>query len=190
MIANASYCRTVVITIPGVAGGNQSTDIEITDQPDLRYARLQGMSYITDAEQQVGFPTNIPVLSAALIPKVAFVFQTNDPDDFPKMDPGTKSPVANKDLKAGGELGRFTTTLDTIQYIPASSLYINQSNLGGTQPSFVRQMIHWKDRYVVWQKSRVKIAPGGIGNTTDVCIVLQVFYTFIGTGGTIIFPRN
>lgn len=191
MISNASYYRTVLLTIPGIAaGGNQGTKFTFADQPDLRYARMLGMVFLTDAEMQVGFPTSVPVVSAALMPKIGFTFQTNDPDEMTKLDPKTGKPVANKDEKVSGELGRFTGTLDTIQYIAASSLYINQSNTAAGQPSFVRQMIHWKDRYVIWQKSEVLLAPGGLGNTADVCIALGVFYTFVSPNGTIIYPRN
>lgn len=186
MISNASYFRLVTLVIPGVAGaGNIGTSFTFADQPDLRYARLQGMVFLTDADMITAQPESTPVVSAAQIAKLSFVFRTNDPDDQVK-----KGMPPNSDQKAQGALGRFTGTLDTIQWIPASLLHINQSNTGGGQPSFVRQMIHWKDRYLIWQDSTLKVSPGGLANTTDVAVVLGVFYTFVGTHGTIISPRN
>ncbi len=185
MHANASYFRLVTLVIPGVAGGNTGTSFTFNDQPDLRYARMTGMVFLTDQDLAFAQPQPAPVAPAAFIPNISFVFQTNDPDDTViGTEPGTGITKKQK-----GEAGRFSGTLDTVQWIPASLLHINQSFGPGT-PSFVRQMIHWKDRFVIWQKSKVVLAPGGLGNIVDIAIVLGVFYTFTTSEGKIIYPRN
>lgn len=185
MITGASYFRLVTKIIPGVAtaGGNTGTEFSFADQPDIRYARLQGMVFLTDQDMSIAQPETAPLVSAAQIGNISFVFETNDPDDFPKTGgkPGEKSQ---------GNDGRFGTTLNTIEWIPASLLHINQGTGLAGSPSFVRQMIQWKDRYIIWQKSKIKWAPGGPGNTTDIAVCLAVFYTFTNSQGGIISPRN
>lgn len=190
MISQASYFRLIYKIIPGVAGGNIGQDYTFDDQPDIRYARLQGLCFYTDADVAVAFPTSTPLVSAALIQNISFTFFTNDPDEYPLKDQATGKAVKDPDAKASGELGRFSGGQDTIEWIPASTLHVNQSNTAGGQPSFVRQMIHWKDRYVVWQKSKIKFAPGGLGNVNDVAIAIGCWYTFMSPNGQIISPRN
>lgn len=185
MIGNAGYFRIVTKILPGVAvTGNTAQSILFDDQPDLRNARLLGLVFMTDQELLQAPQTNTPVLSAANMPKVSFNFMTNDPYDFPKKGgaPGAK---------VQGEQGRFTGTLETIQYMPASLLHVSQSGgVGGGTPSFVRQMIMWADRYIIWQKSEIIFSQGGIGNLTDVAICLGAFYSFFDNHGNIIDPRN
>jgi hypothetical protein len=183
MIGNAGYFRIVTKIIPGVAGGNVSQSLLFDDQPDLRNARLLGMVFLTDQELAMAPQTNTPVLSAALMNKITFNFMTNDPYDFARK--------GHPDQKVQGEQGKFTGTLETIQYIPASLLHVSQSGgVGGGTPSFVRQMIMWFDRYIIWQKSEIDIAQGGIGNVTDVALCLGVYYSFFDNKGSIIEPRN
>lgn len=170
----ADYYRQVVITIPGIAGGNTGSDFTFNDQPDLRYARMIAMEAYFAEDLSHAQPQPVPVIPGALAPKVSLVFRTNDPDDL------TKKKGAN---------GQFTGTLDTIQWLPLTAIHLSQSF--GTAPgAFVRNAIAWRDRYIVWQNSHVKIAPGGLGNTTDVSIVLGCYYSFLNTEGKEITPRN
>jgi hypothetical protein len=187
MQSNVSYFRLITKIIPGVAGtGNTTTSFTFNDQPDLRYARMTGLVFLTDADMEKSQPEAAPLVSAALINKISFTFQTNDPDDM--AIPGTTAEGIQKKRK--GEAGRFSGTLDTVQWIPASLLHINQSNTpAGVNPSFVRNLIHWKDRYVIWQKSNILLS-SPLLNTTDVAICLGAFYTFTTVEGKIIYPRN
>ncbi len=190
MQANASYFRLVTLVIPGVAGGNTGTLFSFNDQPDLRYARMTGMVFLTDQDLAFAQPMAVPVVAATQIPLISFSFKTNDPDDVDI--PGKTELTAGGggyQRKQKGEAGRFSGTLDTVQWIPASLMHVNQSFGPGT-PSFVRNMVHWKDRYVIWQTSQCQIAPGGLANTTDVAVVLGVYYTFTTAEGKIIYPRN
>lgn len=187
MIGNAGYFRIVTKIIPGVAGGNVSQQFTFDDQPDLRNARLLGMVYLTDQELKQAPQTNTPVISAAQMPNISFNFMTNDPYDFGRKGGGHPDP----NQKVQGEQGKFTGTLETIQYIPASLLHVSQSGgVGGGTPSFVRQMIMWYDRYIIWQKSEMNFAVGGLGNVTDVALCLGVYYSFFDSKNQIIEPRN
>ena len=172
----------VNLIVPGIAGGNTQVSFSFNDQPDLRYARITGLFSIYSNDSLYCFPDNVPIIADALANRITLVLQTNDPDDMPKKGgkPGEKEK---------GENGRFSGTLDTVQWLPLSSIHINQS-FGLTPPSFVRSLIHWKDRYVVWQKSKIIMSPGGLGNTADVAVTLGVLYTFTNSAGEIIFPRN
>lgn len=188
MQANASYFRLVSLIIPGVAvTGNTTTDFTFQEQPDLRYARCTGLVFLTDQELAIAQPQTTPVISVSQLPNISLVLQTNDPDDMPKV-PGSVPQHGKIFEKQKGEAGRFTGTQDTIQWIPAALLRVNQA-FGPVQGSFVRQMIHWKDRYIIWQKSHVKLGTPLL-NTTDVAIILGAFYTFTTAEGAIIFPRN
>lgn len=187
MQSNVGYFRQVFLTIPGVAGGNTQVDFTFQDQPDIRYARMTGLVAYFANDMAVAFPAGPNVIGDNLANRVALVLQTNDPDDPVIPDPRR----SGKKTKAKGIAGRFTGTLDTIQWIPLTQLHVNQSFGPGPAPaSFVRQMIHWKDRYVIWDKSHVVIAPGGLGNTTDICICLGAFYSFLDEFGDPIYPRN
>lgn len=182
MHQNSSYYRLVNLVVPGIAGGNTGTDFTFNDQPDIRYARTTGLFTLFANDLSYTQPDGVPVVGDIYAPKITFVFETNDPDD-PEMI------IDGKKTKQKGSAGRFTGTLDTIQWLPATSIHLTQSF--GTSPApFVRHMLHWKDRYIVWQKSHVKLAPGGLGNTTDVAIVLGVLYSFIDEFGKPIYPRN
>jgi hypothetical protein len=179
-----SYFRQVNLTIPGIAGpGNTGVQFTFADQPDLRYARTTGLVIYTASDLAICQPDNVAVLTDALLPKVTLVLETNDPDDIITVEPT----ATTSGKKTKGEAGRFTGTLDTIQWLPASQIHINQNS---SNNSFVRQMIGWKDRYIVWQKSHAVIASGGLANTTDLAICLGVFYTFIDEFGFPIIPRN
>lgn len=175
-----SYFRMVNLKIPGVAStGNTGTLFNFPDQPDIRYARTTGIVAFTHTDINTCFPDNVAVLADADIGKVTLVLETNDPDDMFKAGSTTQ--------KQKGEAGRFTGTLDTIQWLPLSMIHVVQ---GAAGVPFVRQVVHWKDRYIVWQKSQIQIAPGGLANTTDVAICLGLFYTFIDEFGKPISPRN
>lgn len=181
MYGPASFYRQVVLKIPGIAGGNTGTDFTFADQPDLRFARLQWMEFYTDQDLSHSQPEPTPLVAAALMPKISFVIQTNDPDIIPV--PGS---VQEKEE----DNGRFTGTQDTIQWIPASALHVGQSLAGGQQASFRHYPMMWRNRFVLWQNTHVKFAPGGLGNTADVAIVLGCYYTFINAKGRAISPRN
>lgn len=182
MQQNVSYFRLVNLTIPGIAGGNTGVDFTFADQPDIRYARTTGIAAVFANDLSHTQPDTVPIVADVLAPKFTLVLETNDPDDPVIMKGSEKT-------KLKGHAGRFTGTLDTIQWMPLTMIHINQ-NFGTSPASFVRQMIHWKDRYIVWQKSHLKVAPGGVGNTTDVAICLAVFYSFIDEFGKPIYPRN
>lgn len=180
---DAGYYRQVVKIIPGVAGGNTQQDFTFDDQPDLRYARMLSMRFYTSDDLAYSQPAVVPVVAPQFVPNISFVFRTNDPDDLPMTGPNVP---AGK--KAGGADGRFTSTLDTIQWIPASDLHVSQA-FGTPQASFVREAIFWRDRYIIWQTTHIKLALP-LNNTTDVAIVLGCFYTFLNSKGEPIFPRN
>ncbi len=181
MLNNASYFRLVTLVIPGITGGNTGTNFTFDDQPDLRYARMLSIVAYTNISMAYAQPQPTPVISPLDMPKISLVLQTNDPDDM----------VVGPGKKQKGQDGRFSGTLDTIQWLPLAQINTTQFyNTALGTPAFVHHMINWKDRYIIWQKSKVVIGTGGLGNTTDVAVALGVFYTFTNSDGKVIFPRN
>jgi len=168
-----SYYKQVVLKVPGIAGGNTATKLTWDDQPQLRYARVTHIEAYSNSDLNHAQPAAVPVLADADVPKLTLVFRTNDPDTTAKGEQVIQ--------------GRFTKNLDTIQYLPFSVLHRNQNSSAN---SFVRYTPNWKNRYIVWQDSYVAISPGGLANTTDIAIVLGVYYTYIDDKGNEIMQRN
>jgi len=165
-----SYARLVTLKVPGVPGGNASTTLTFPMQQDIRYARIQAIEAYFASDMAVAQPETIAVLPDNLASKVSLVLETNDPDDMGH----TK-----------GKDGRFSSTTQTTKWLPLPAFHRmqNQNVASGSNSSFVRYLFEYKDLYVSWEKSFVMIAPGGLGNTTDLAIVLGVWYTFIDKEG-------
>jgi hypothetical protein len=174
-LIQADYMKLVTLTVPGVpAPGNTGTQFTWNDQQQLRYARVLWIEAVFAETLTHAQPQTVPIIPGNLASKVSVIFRTNDPDDIEKKK---------------GDNGRFSGTLDTIEYLPLALLNPVQS-FGGSPAPFVRYVPYWRDRYIVWQESHVQISPGGLGNTTDVAICLAVYYTFLNDKGKIIEPRN
>lgn len=169
MITGLSYFRQVVLKVPGMAGGNPGTQFNFLDQGDIRYARVIALEVYAASALTHSQPEAIPVLPDNLMPKCTLILETNDPDDVKK----TK-----------GEMGRFNSTTQTQKWQPFTSLNRIQATSGISPNSpFVRQLMFYKDLYITWTKSFVQVAPGGLMNTTDLAIVLGVYYTFLTPDG-------
>jgi len=162
-----SYFRQVVLVIPGIAGGNTGTQFTFTDQPDIRYARIQSIESYFSSDLSNTYPQPVAVLTDSLANKVSLIMETNDPDDITHMK---------------GSNGRFQGTLQTIKGLPLTAIHRMQ-NQATNNASFVRMNYPFKDEYITWEKSFVNIAPGGLSNEEDVAIVLGVWYTFINKEG-------
>lgn len=162
-----SFFRLVSLIIPGIVGGNTGTNFTFPDIGDLRYARTVALETFFQASLSYAQPQPAPVVADSFAPAITFIFNSNDPD--------------KTDAEQGAN-GRFNTTIDSQRWIPATAL--NRIQTTGTNGApFVRQLMRFKDLYIVWDKSQVQLAPGGLGNTADVAIVLGVHYTFINLAG-------
>lgn len=178
-----SYFRQVYKVIPGIpVVGNAQTDFTFDDQPDLRYARITNVCFFNAADLTTSRPNQIALLPAAAMNQISFSFRTNDPDDPLVEDKA--SPTKNL-IRPGGDLGRFSRTLESVQYIPATLLHVNQNNTNS-----VWEMLEWYNTYIIWQETKIQIQSGGLLNTVDYAIVLGVWYTFFGVDGDVIYPRN
>lgn len=151
-----------------MAGGNLGEQFSFQDQADLRYARTLHLECYFANSLQVSFPEKVPVIPDALANKCVLVLETNDPDDI---------------TKSKGAAGSFTSTTQTQKWLPLTALNrVQSTNIGANAP-FVRQLMTYKDLYITWQKSFLQLAPGGFGNTTDLALVLGVWYTFLTEQG-------
>lgn len=157
------FFRLISIKVPGIAGGNTQTVFTFPDIGDLRYARTLWLNVYCAEDQAVSWPENVANIPVAQLPLCSIVLNTNDPE---KENEGAD--------------GRFTSTIDSIRYMPLAAIHNIDSN-GGTPWSFQTPM--FRNTWVVWQKSSIYIAPGGLGNTTDLAITLGVWYTFFNLQG-------
>jgi hypothetical protein len=178
-IKEASYYRQVVLKIPGIPGGNQGTVFTFDDQPDIRNARTVALEVYFASALDMSQPAKIPVIPDVYAPRITLRFETNDPDDptFTKGKP---------QVQGSRETTGFTGTLNTVQWIPASRLNVMQgvATPSGLVPApWSWPNIMWKDRYIVWQKSDVWISGQGLGNTTDLALVVGVYYSFLTVDG-------
>jgi hypothetical protein len=169
-----SYYKLVVLKIPGIAGGNTGTQFSWNTQSDIRYARIIAIETFFRNDLSHAQPEPVPVILDADAPKITVTLETNDPDDI---------------QNSKGTDGRFTSTSQTQRYIPATALHRVQSTFGATPAPFVRMLTFYKDLFVVWEKSFISIAPGGLGNTADVAFCMGVWYTFLNKAGKPI-PRQ
>lgn len=167
-----SYFRLVTLKIPGIAGGNTGTQFTFEDQADIRYARTLHLEVYFANDLAFAQPEAVPNIPDAQANLCSLVLETNDPDDI-TMVGGEKSK---------GHSGRFTSTTQTQKWLPLTAIHRVQSTAAIAAP-FVRQLLHYKDLYITWQKSYLAIAPGGLGNATDIALVLGVWYTFIDEKG-------
>lgn len=164
----AEYFKLVTLKIPGIAGGgNTGVQFQFQDQSDIRYARITGLEVYFASDLQYSQPEPVAVLADAEACKVSITLETNDPDDIAKLK---------------GANGRFNSTSQTTRWMPLTALHRLQ-NQATNNASFARQLMQYKDLYVVWEKCFINIAPGGLANTTDVGIVLGVYYSFLNSQG-------
>lgn len=163
-----SYFRLVTLKIPGIAGGNTQTQFTFVDQADIRYARTIHLEVFLQNDLTHAFPENVPNIPDAMASKCVLVLETNDPDDI---------------THSKGEQGRFQSTTQTQKWLPLAAIHRTQTQNGALSAPFVRQLLEYKDLYITWQKSYLQVAPGGFGNTTDIALVLGVWYTFIDLQG-------
>lgn len=161
-----SYSRLITLKIPGIPGGNTGTKFSFGTINDLRYARVTGIEIFTATDLSHAQPEPVPLITDAMLPKITCTFMTNDPDDIKK--------------KKENSPGRFNGTLETLRNIPAVSLHRVQN--AATAP-FIRELLALKDHYIQWDNSFINIAPGGLGNETDIAFCVLVYYTFISTTG-------
>jgi hypothetical protein len=161
------YMTTVKLIIPGKAGGNTGTSFTWEVQEKIRYARILAIEVIPRSAMAVTAPDNIQVVSDADLSKIQFSLETNDPDDI---------------TKAKGRDGRFQGTLQSLQYVPCT-IFNRLQNGTTTTASFVRQLVPFKDTYILWEKSNIFISPNGLGNTTDLAFVLNVHYSWLDEKG-------
>ena len=159
-----SFYRTITLKIPGIPGGNKGTEFSFPDIGDLRYARTVSIDSYCSEDMAVAFPEAVPLISGTQLPSCCLVLNTNDPE-----------------RKNQGSDGRFTSTIDSIRYLPLTS--IHRSNVfNGSVPS-VWESYEFGNTWIVWEKSTIRVAPGGFNNTTDICVYLGVWYTFFNTDG-------
>lgn len=161
-----SFFRLVTLKIPGIAGGNQQTIFTFPDIGDLRYARVTALETFFRNDLAKAFPENIDVIADADAAKCVLILNSNDPDKTDEQQ---------------GKEGRFSTTLDSQRWLPATAIHRTQNQAGGSA-SFIRQLMMFKDLYIVWDKSQLVLS-SALANTTDVAFVLGVHYTFISTKG-------
>lgn len=162
-----SFFRLVPLVIPGIAGGNTGTQFTFPDIGDLRYARTVALEVFFAKALAVCQPSLTPVVPDSQANLITFIFNSNDPDKADAQQ---------------GENGRFNTTIDSQRWLPATAINRVQTTDTSGAP-FVRQLMRFKDLYIVWDKSMVQLAPGGLANTTDLAVVLGVHYTFINLRG-------
>ena len=158
-----TFFRTITLKIPGIAGGNKGTEFSFPDLGDLRYARTVALEVYCAEDSAYAFPEAVPVMPVAQLPLVCLVLNTNDPEKNNQ-----------------GEDGRYTSTIDSVRYWPLSALHRINSN---SSTPYVYEMLRWANTWIVWEKSTVKIAPGGLNNTSDLCIYLGIYYTFFNVDG-------
>lgn len=156
--------RLLEIKIP--ANSTQPT-IPIGTQDDLRYARILGIEVLTASDLAVTYPGNLPVLPDDNLKQVMLILETNDADDW--------------DGKQGAN-GRFSMTGQNFKYIPLASFHRSQNASGN---SFVRQMFEFSNIFITWEKSFL-VMPVALGNTTDIAIAINVYYTFRNIEGKLI----
>jgi hypothetical protein len=179
-IKEASYYRQVVLKIPGQpAPGNQTTNFVFDDQPDIRNARVIAIEAYFSSSLETAQPAKIPVVADVFAPKLTLYLETNDPDDLNHSK--GKPQTVGSNVTTG-----FTGTLATVQWIPLARLNVIQGTVSpaGLQPAnSTWTNICWMDRYVLWQKSSIVVSGTGLGNTTDVAVVLGVYYSFLTKDG-------
>jgi len=158
-----SFFRLVTLKIPGVSGGNKGTSFSFPDIGDLRYARTQAIEIFFAEDLAYAFPEAVPVAPISNLPKISLVLNTNDPERTNQ-----------------GADGRFTSTVDSQRWLPAAAIHRISSN--GTTP-FVYELASYHNLWITWEKSFIQLAPGGFNNTTDLAVVLGVWYTFFNIDG-------
>ena len=157
------FFRTITLKIPGIAGGNKGTSFTFPDIGDLRYARTLALEIYCAEDVAYAFPEAVPVIPVAQLPLVSLVLNTNDPE---KTNQGAD--------------GRFTSTVDSQRWLPGAAIHRVNSN--GATPT-VFELLRYSNLWITWEKSSVQLAPGGLNNTSDVCIYLGVWYTFFNIEG-------
>jgi len=143
-----------------------ATEILIPDQPLLRFARVTAMEAFVREDLVWVPPTSSPTITAAMLPKITLTLNTNNPEDPSQNVPNSP--------------GRFSSTDENFKYIPLVSLHRTQST---ANTPFVRQLFETFNVYPSWDKCKLNIAPGGLGNGETVCVALQVYYSWLTIDG-------
>jgi hypothetical protein len=154
--------HSFLVVVPIKANQSTQTTILIPDQPQLRFARVTGLETYTIEDLAWGPPTSLPLISATDMPKITLTLNTNNPESN-----------ANNVLNSPG---RFTMTEENFQYLPLASLHRIQNSASAP---FVRQFFEMFNVYPSWDKCKLNIAPGGLGNEDDICVVLNVYYSWL-----------
>lgn len=152
-----THSTIIWVRVPGVAGtGSSLVSFLIGDQPLIRFARITAIEALCADDLANGMPGGPPVIDGADLKKVTLTLNCNDPDIIPAK------------LR--------TNTLECFQNMPLTTLHRVQGQSG---VPFVRQLFETYNVYPDWTKCKFELTPGGLGNTEDKCIAIQVFYTWL-----------
>lgn len=168
-----SHSALVQLILP--ANLNTQTEFVIPDQQLLRFARVTAIEAFCAQDVAAVFPGNTPLIDGTDLAKCVLTLNTNNPDapSNPTLLPG-----------------RFTSTEENFKYFPLTALHRVQSVDGSGQTiPFVRQLMQLHNVYPTWDKCKINIAAGGLGNSEDKAILLQVFYSWLDINGKAI-QRN
>lgn len=181
------------IEIPILVSDAAATQIKIPDQPDLRYARIVAVEAIFQSDQKFSQPSNYLIVDGPVATKCTLSLDTNDPEDtgYWKTDPVTGQPIMR-----GGQpvwvpskynmetAGRFTSTQLNQKFMALTSLHRIQnagsptSAVAGPDP-FVRDLQTFYNMYVSWNGNCNLFIAGGLQNTVNQAVVLQVYYSWL-----------
>lgn len=141
---NKAYLVEVIQ--PGIAGGNNSTKIQILDQPYLRNKNTYGIQVFADIDVTKSPSQKTPITNAQLQLCFLTLYTT-----------GTG---------AGNEMGEY------IQNIPFCKMH-QQVTTNVANTSYVNHSFELDGQYVDWSKSYITLG-AAFANATDLSILLLV----------------
>jgi hypothetical protein len=147
MVRNRFY-ELVELQIPGVAGGNTGTTFNFPDEPQLRNVPLFSIVVYDSTSVPLSGFTSTAVATIAQLQKCFLTLYTTDP-----------------------KTGEQKNGIDRIPLLELN--YLMTSTVG--EPH-VWQMPEFVGQEVTWPKSFITVTSGGIGNATNICILLGVRY--------------
>ena len=161
-----SHSALVQVLLP--AAQNTQVEFVIPDQQLLRFARVTAIEVFCAEDLATVFPGSTPLVSGDDLKKLVLTLNTNNPE-----------------AKANGlQPGRFTSTEENFKYFPLTALHRIQSvGSGGQTIPFARQLMQLYNVYPSWDKCKINVAAGGLGNTTDKAVLFQVFYSWLDING-------
>lgn len=191
------------IEIPILVTDAGATQIKIPDQPDLRYARIVAMETVFASDQALSQPSNYFIVDGVQAVKCTLSLDTNDAEDtgYYKMDPKTHEPILKNNQPiwvppkmAMETAGRFTSTQLNHKFMALTSLHRiqNAGSPGAPIPGpdpFVRDLQTFYNMYVSWNGNCNLFIAGGLNNTKNQAVVLQVYYSWLDINGMPI-PRQ